>query len=227
MKRFTSILLTVAMLITLVPTFAFAENTSAFTDVSGTEYYAESAETLASLDILAGYEDGSFGADKEITRAEMAAVICRMIDKEADAEKAKGETKFDDVSKDHWATGYINIANAEGIINGDGNGKFRPEDNVKHEEAIKMVVCALGFDEGITVDPKDWSKGYLDVADSKGISKLLKGSKGKASTRGDVSVMVCNGLKDDLAAPTTSLDAGSYRGTKTIKLSTTTKDAEI
>ena len=229
MKRLTSIFLVLAMLLTLAPMNIFAaeaENT-VFSDMKETDYYAQAATALEQLDILAGYPDGTFGAEKSITRAEMAAIVCRMIDKEADAEKAKGETIFDDVSSDHWASGYINIASKEGIINGDGNGKFRPEDDVKHEEAIKMVVCALGYGDDVEVDAKDWSKGYLEVADEKGISADLKGTKGKASTRGDVAVMSFNGLSVDLAAPTTSLKAGSYRGTKTVKLETATEGAEI
>ena len=229
MKRLTSTFLVLAILLTLAPMNIFAADAdkTAFSDMKETDYYAQAATALEQLDILAGYPDGTFGAEKSITRAEMAAIVCRMIDKEADAEEAKGKTIFDDVSSDHWASGYINIASKEGIINGDGNGKFRPEDDVKHEEAIKMVVCALGYGDDIEVDAKDWSKGYLEVADEKGISADLKGTKGKASTRGDVAVMSYNGLSVDLAAPTTSLEAGSYRGTKSVKLSTTTEGAEI
>ncbi len=229
MKRLTSIFLVVAILLTLAPMNIFAaeaENT-VFSDMKETDYYAQAATALEQLDILAGYPDGTFGAEKSITRAEMAAIVCRMIDKEADAEKAKGETIFDDVSSDHWASGYINVASKEGIINGDGNGKFRPEDDVKHEEAIKMVVCALGYGDDVEVDAKDWSKGYLEVAEEKGISADLKGTKGKASTRGDVAVMSYNGLSVDLVAPTASLKAGNYTGTKSVKLETTTEGAEI
>ncbi len=235
MKRLTSIFLVLAMLLTLTPMNIFAADAdkTAFSDMKETDYYAQAATALEQLDILAGYPDGTFGAEKSITRAEMAAIVCRMIDKEADAEKAKGETAFEDVKGDHWASGYINIASKEGIINGDGNGKFRAEDDVKHEEAIKMVVCALGYGADIEVDPADWSKGYLEVADEKGISADLKGTKGKASTRGDVAVMSYNGLATESenskipATPVASKDAGEYKGTQKVKLTTATKDADI
>jgi len=235
MKRLTSIFLVLAMLLTLAPMNIFAADAdkTAFSDMKDTDYYAQAATALEQLDILAGYPDGTFGAEKSITRAEMAAIVCRMIDKEADAEKAKGETAFDDVKSDHWASGYINIASKEGIINGDGNGKFRPEDDVKHEEAIKMVVCALGYGDDVEVDAKDWSKGYLEVADEKGISAALKGTKGKASTRGDVAVMSYNGLATESenskipATPVASKAAGEYKGSQKVKLTTTTKNADI
>lgn len=223
------------MLLTLAPMNIFAADAEKtdFSDMKATDYYAQAATALEQLDILSGYPDGTFGAEKPITRAEMAAIVCRMIDKETDAKKAMGETIFDDVSSDHWASGYINIASKEGIINGDGNGKFRPEDDVKHEEAIKMVVCALGYGNDVEVDEKDWSKGYLEVASEKGISDDLKGAKGKASTRGDVAVMTYNGLATDAenskipAIPVASVKAGEYKGTQKVKLTTTTKDADI
>ncbi len=195
MKKLLSILLTFIMLLALLPAnISFAED-SVFGDIKGTEYYADSAEILAQMGILTGYNDGSFGAEKNITRAEMATIVCRLIDKEAIASQAKGKTDFDDVASDHWASGYINNATKEGIIGGDGNGKFRPGDNVKYEEAVKMLVCALGYAEDIEVDPDDWSRAYLDIAQEKGITDNLKGHKGEAATRGDIAVMVLNGIE--------------------------------
>lgn len=107
--------------------------------------------------------------EKSITRAEMAAVVCRMLGKENDAEKAVGSTAFSDVTSTHWASGYINICAKIGIISGDGDGKFRPEDDVKYEEAIKMIVCAMGYADDVKVDPDDWSKEYLNIAKDKEI----------------------------------------------------------
>lgn len=227
MKRITSVFLVFAMLLTLTPMNIFAADDAVFSDVRDTDYYAQAATALEKLGILDGYPDGTFGAERSITRAEMAAVVCRMIDKETDGDKAAGKTAFDDVAASHWASGYINVASDEKIIEGDGNGKFRPEDDVKYEEAIKMIVCALGFGDDIKVDAKDWSEGYIKVAEDKGITSNLKGTKGKAATRGDIAVMSYNGLKSDLYAPTASLASGSYTGTKSVTLTTATKDAEI
>ena len=223
------------MIFTLVPMNIFAEDAEApvFSDMNESDYYAEAATTLAQLGILAGYPDGTFGAGKSITRAEMAAVVCRMINMEADAANAKGETAFDDVAGAHWASGYINIASQNSIINGDGNGKFRPEDNVLYEEAIKMVVCALGYGNDVVVEPDDWSKGYLKVAADNNISDNLKGTKGSASTRGDVAVMSYNGLASQgkitkaPATPVASKQAGEYTGTQKVTLSTSTEGAVI
>ena len=165
-----------------------------FKDIFGYEYYAPAALELANKGILYGYQDGKYHAFKAVTRAEMAAIICRMIGKENEANNSKGHTDFYDVDVNHWASGYINIAAKEGIISGDGNGSFRPGDDVKHEEVVKMIVCALNIEDQVTHYPDNWALGYLDVADVNGITENIIGDENIASTRSDVSVMVYNGL---------------------------------
>ncbi len=221
------------MIFTLMPMNILAAGESAFKDITGSEYYAESAEKLSELGILAGYEDGTYGAEKTITRAEMAAIVCRILGKEADAEKAKGKTEFDDVAAAHWASGYINIATEEGIINGDGDGKFRPEDDVKYEEAIKMIVCTLGYKVEPASDAANWSKPYIEIADMNGITKNLKGTKGTPANRGDIAVMSYSGILAVVpasvapATPVASVKEGEYKTTQKVKLTTTTKGAAI
>jgi len=222
MKRITCLFITAILVIT-----ALTVGAAGFSDIKKSDYYAEAANALVELDILSGYPDGTFGASKSITRAEMAAVICRTLKMEEDAEDAKGKTDFDDVDKNHWASGYINVAHHEGIINGYGAKVFAPDNSVKHEEALKMVVCALGYADDVEIDPDDWSAAYIDIADNHNITNKLRGSKGKKSTRGDVAVMIYNSLLDTLEAPTASLRSGSYKGDQTVTLKTETDDAEI
>lgn len=190
MKRIVSIITILIVSLSLCMTASAAS----FSDVNTSDYYATATSLLKEFGILDGYPDGTFKPQNSITRAEMAAIVCRMIAKSEEAIGLSGETDFTDVAADHWATGYINYASSVGIINGDGDGKFRPGDQVKHEEAIKMVVCALGYGDDVEQNPEDWSFGYLKAADEKGISKNLKGQKGIAATRGDIAVMTYNGI---------------------------------
>lgn len=203
------------------------EEESRFSDVKASDYYAEAVEALAQMKVISGYEDGTFGAEKSVTRAEMSAIVCRVLDMEEDAKDAKGETAFDDVDENHWASGYINIAFDEGIINGYENGEFRPSNKVKYEEAIKMLVCALGLAEDIEVDPDDWSAAYIDIADENSITENLKGKKCEDATRGDISVMTYNGLYADVEAPTANVKSGTYNKNQSVKLTTPTENAEI
>ena len=119
MKNLKKVLALVVALTMVLGTVCFA-----FTDVAEDADVYTAVQTLSSLSILNGYEDGTFGPDKDITRAEFAAVVCRALGYDS---KATAATSFSDVPADHWASGYINMATNLGVINGMGDGTFAPE----------------------------------------------------------------------------------------------------
>ncbi len=188
MKNFTKVLTVVLAVAMIFSSVAFA----AFTDVKPDASYNEAVSVLASLEILKGYEDGSFKPDQTITRAEFAAVICRALGLENAANGAKGATAFTDVTQE-WQTGYVNMAFQQGIIAGYGDNKFGPEDSVTFEQSVKMIVAALGY------TPKantlgGYPSGYLVVAAQEGITNGVSGTAGKPATRAVVTRMVYNAL---------------------------------
>lgn len=146
----------------------------------------------AALGLIKGYEDGTFQPEGSITRAEFAAIVVRMRNQEAQAQGAATTTDFADVPADHWAAGYINIASRLGIINGYGDGNFGPEDPVLYEQAIKMVVVALGYDKA--VGEAGYPVGYLTQAGSMGLTSNLNGVNGAEANRGLVAQIVFNAL---------------------------------
>ncbi len=197
MKRVVGIILAVMMAAAMLPLVVWAGEAE-FSDMAGNEYYAKAAKALNEKGILTGYGDGSFKAGNLITRAEMAAVICRAIGAKESAPKA-GEGIFNDVSPEHWALGYINAAAQRGIIGGDENGNFHPDDNVKYEEAVKMTVCAAGYGAEIAPDASDWAKPYLEAAEKHGITLGLSAGRGMAVTRGDAAVMLYGAIDPEKA----------------------------
>ncbi|MBQ8837564.1 MAG: S-layer homology domain-containing protein [Clostridia bacterium] len=162
---------------------------ASFTDIEVGEYYSDAAQRMAARGILDGYGDGMYHGDESVTRAQLAALICKMLGKTDEAVSLAGKTNFTDVNEDAWYTGYINYAVANGIIIGDGNGKFRPDDYVKYEEVVKVVVCVLGLDEDIEIDPADWSKEYIEAAKSVKLLDNLIGEKGTVMLRSDIAVI--------------------------------------
>ena len=103
-----------------------------FTDVEDGAWYNRSISTLAKAGILSGYLDGTFKPDAPITRAEMASIIARF-----DKLTETGKT-FNDI-EGHWAQKYIELAATKGWLSGDGDGNFRPNDNIKRDETFAMI----------------------------------------------------------------------------------------
>lgn len=179
MKKLLALMLSVAMVLTM------GTSVMAYSDVEEGTYVSEAVTVLSNLDILNGYEDGTFKPEATITRAEMAKIVCETLGYYG---MGSDKTPFDDVEPKHWAAGYINTAAGLGIINGYGNGKFGPEDTVTYEQAVKMVVCALGY-EPMAADRGGWSAGYTSVAASIGLTKGMS-----SSARGDIAVLMYNAL---------------------------------
>jgi len=119
--------------------------------------------------VLKGYTDGTFKPDKEVTRAEFAKVAVLALGYTEDQVKLfKGATKFKDLPADHWATGYINLAVANGIIKGYPDGTFKPNNSVKVAEALTVYVQGLKINVSGAVGPQ-WYYPYLLEANKTGI----------------------------------------------------------
>ncbi len=208
------------LVLALLCTGAFTIFAGSFTDVPADAYYAAAAERMAARGILSGYGDGWYYGNHSVTRAQIAALACKMLGKVEEATALAGATAFTDVPKESWATGYVNYAHANGIVLGDGDGKFRPDDYVKYEEVVKVIVCVLELDEGVKIDPTDWSKEYLERAEKAGLLANLIGKKGTYMLRSDIAVITDAAMTvlDKSAAAESASSA-----TTTIVTETTTK----
>lgn len=158
---------------------------------------------LNAIGLVQGYPDGTFGLDKNITRAEFAAIVCRALGMESAAQSAKGATQFSDVPASHWASGYINLASGKGIIKGYPDGTFKPDANVNYAEAATMLVRALGYEPAVGAAGGTWPSNYLGKAGEKGILDDVSFiSWDNAAVRGDVFLMLDNSLDVDLMEQT-------------------------
>lgn len=120
------------------------ENTtdvSEFSDVSASDWYGTTVATLSSMDIVRGYEDGTFRPNAPITRAEFAAIATRFFE-ETGAEYEPGT--FDDVTGDEWFANAIADAVELGLIGGYPDGTVRPNNNITRAEACAVVNRTLG-----------------------------------------------------------------------------------
>ncbi|MCH5184510.1 MAG: S-layer homology domain-containing protein [Oscillospiraceae bacterium] len=163
-------------------------------DTSTDSYYNEAVGLVTALNIVQGYEDGSIRPDNTITRAEMATMILRMMG--IDTVSSAYTNAFTDVTSSHWAANYIQTAYDMGIINGMGDGTFAPDANVTYAQAVKMLVCALKYDQ-LAINMGGFPSGYLTAAGQKNIeiTKNASGFEGTTpATRGVVIKMIYNTL---------------------------------
>ena len=219
MKKVLSLLLAILM---LVSTGAFAVMAAGeFPDVSDEHANSDAIKHYAQAGVINGYEDGTFRPDTPITRGEFVKMLMVM----HGSENANTEgviTGFPDVDaaegkEAHWAHPHIKTAVDLKIINGYPDGTFRPDDNVKYEEAIKMMVCYLGK-ESAAKDRADaagidiYPEGYIRVANENLMNINLSSALGENASRADVAQILYNS-KDIPRANQTQTNNGTGSGT--------------
>ncbi len=197
MKRSITLLLTLVMLLTTVVTANAA--TPVLTDVVGEKCEA-AVNVLAGLGIVEGRSEGKYEPNGSLTRAEMATIILRAMNMEG----AQGQAAFEDVPASHWAYANVGAAYQLGIINGMSKTIFSPDTPVTDEQAIKMVVCALGY--GVQAEAAGgYPSGYLSKASQLNILKNLK-VEGEMN-RGDMAILLYNALNTKLSIQSSFGDA--------------------
>lgn len=112
-----------------------------FSDVSADSWYNQTVSTLASMEIVKGYEDGTFRPNAPITRAEFGAIATRFF-AETGATYVPGT--FSDVTGDEWYANAIQDAVNLGLIGGYEDGTVRPNNNITRAEACAIVNRTLG-----------------------------------------------------------------------------------
>lgn len=196
LKKLVSVIVTLAMLIS---SFAAVGVSASYADVDETNSYYKAIEVLSGLGVVKGDDEGNFNPTSDIKRSEMVALICRAKGEEAIAQAAGGAS-FADVAADHWAAGYIAWGVASDIIKGVGDNKFDPDASVKFQDAVVMVLRALGYERiAQRAENGGYPTGYLKVAGQKGVlANASTFDGGKAATREIVAQVIYNALTTPL-----------------------------
>lgn len=78
------------------------------------------------------------------------------------------DKQFPDVDQSDWFYTYVKDLSSANIISGLPDGSFGPTQIVSYGEALKLVLCAAGFDLQPPVN-SHWASGYLKIAAAKGL----------------------------------------------------------
>ena len=168
---------------------------AAFTDQADIKVKSDVVDTLVSLGVIEGFEDGSFQPNGTVTRAQMAKMIYVLRTGNSDASAYNDDkTSFTDIGS-HWARGYIKYCQSLGIIAGKSNTKFCPNDKVTAQEAAKMLLVTLGYDAtkaGLV--GTNWAAKTNALADENGLLEDVNTSFTSACPRQYAAQLIYNAI---------------------------------
>lgn len=174
---------------------------AAFSDMEN-HWAKEIVEKMAALGVVNGISDTEFDPAGDVTRAEFSAMLARALG----LQDAQADGRFSDVDDGDWFAGPVTAMAQAGMIAGYG-GTFQPEENITHEEAVKICVAAYERERG-PMDPgafgtvfddyfeiADWARSYvnkgvvLSIAQGYG-EEPLKFKPQAKTTRAQAAVMI-------------------------------------
>ena len=153
------------------------------------------------LAFLSGYANGTFGPDRNMTRAEVTTMFARLLTEKMAADQAYSNT-FSDVAKSHWAANYIGYMQQFGIITGYADGSFRPDASVTRAEFAAIASRFEKLTEGnksfSDVPSSHWAAKYINFAATRGwVNGYADGTfqPNNSITRAEVAAVTCRLLE--------------------------------
>lgn len=150
---------------------------------------------------LVGYTGGTFGPERNMTRAEVTTMFARLLTEQIEADKTYSNT-FADVPKGYWAADYIGYMQQFGIITGYSDGSFRPDAPVTRAEfaaiASRFEKLTEGSKSFADVPDTYWAARYINFAATRGwVTGYSDGTfkPENTITRAEVAAVTCRLLE--------------------------------
>ncbi|WP_127484246.1 S-layer homology domain-containing protein [Paenibacillus ehimensis] len=167
--------------------YAVIELDKTFSDING--HWAESyIKLLANKLVVDGVTDTTFQPERNITRAEFAALVVRALGLDTNS----GSSTFKDVAAGDWYASVVAAAANAKLVDGYEDGTFRPNATINREELAAMVVRALNY-AGAKPDVSADKQTQL-LAKFKDASKIVW-AKNEIATAIDAGII--DGMTDD------------------------------
>ena len=209
LKRVLGLALASVMVLSMMVVGASAANYDDFTDKDEI-VNTEAVSVLVELGVIAGKDDGSYDPTGIVTRAEMAKMICVVLNGGSDPSLGSTSTHTYTDTVGHWAEAYIEYCTQLGIVAGDGAGKFNPNNTVTATEAAKMLLVALGYNasfEGMV--GANWAISTNVLANQNKLYGGLSIDVDAGLTRDNAAQMAYNALNCEMVAYTYALVTGA------------------
>ena len=197
-KRIVSFLLALVLVTGLFPSAGAAGSAETdFTDITDEEK-ALAAAVLRSMGIISGTTETTFSPDAPLKRSHVCKIIVNAMGLSGQVTSHVRKTLFSDVLSGAWHAGYVNLAYDRGIINGYGDGTFRPDNYVTYGQLAAILLRMLGYTTAEVGSV--WPTDYTRYCETLGITGSLELDPYAALTRGQAAVMVYNALQTQTAS---------------------------
>lgn len=160
--------------------------------------YINSIELLNALNVMVGYGDGNMGENDNIQRYQMALFFARALTGITDNTNWAGKSKyFADVTE--WG-GAVDMCKELGIIIGYDDGLYHPADGIRYQDALVMIIRALGME----TDKMAYPWGYYFAARDIGITTAISLNTLPTSlVRGETAALIEKMLYTDYSTTAT------------------------
>lgn len=162
-KLIFSALMLFATVFALACNPSHAYDDDGFDDVARDHWAYRHIIDLKGKGIIAGYPDGTFRPDENVTRTEFAAIIVKALDL-----YDKGDFypfQYKDVSENYWGYGVIQLATRYGLVTGTPDGYFLPNDPVRRIEVMMVIMNTLALNELSFDAASEYLSSYEDAED--------------------------------------------------------------
>ena len=209
-KRLMSGSLTCLMLAGVMSTGVYAKS---YDDVSADAPFSEQIGILSDIGVVKGTAENEFSPDEPVTREQMALLLFRlMIGK--DSAGSLNTSPFTDLYDDTYS-GAISWANASGYILGTSETTFEPTAGITLQDAMTMLVRALGHSSLQMNGGYPWT--YIDAAVKLGLDDGIEDLRyTKELTRAEVACLLYNALTADYMIPRTASNGMIFYETTTV-----------
>lgn len=131
--------------------------------------WQESIDFLIEEGLIEGYEDGTFKGLQDISRAEAVKLIILSKYSEEEVSNFEEDFCFPDFKKLEWYNRYICFAKDKEIVKGYGDGFFRPTNQVRLVEVLKILMETYDYEIVSEAQSGAWYERYVETAKAHGI----------------------------------------------------------
>lgn len=154
------------------------------------EDYKVASGLLSALEIMPEGYDYGINSGMRVTRAKFLMMVMKAMKIPLIEDN---QLTFADVNPRNAEAKYISTSAAIGLVNGFGDGTFRPDDEISVTDCLKIAIEAAGYGE-VAKRAGGYPLGYITIANKQDITEGLDGDYNDSALMNEARMIVYNML---------------------------------